>query len=71
MASFTVKVQGIEKKAGRENARPGRGTDRLLTADFVSTTLANFANAFGMQMLVARCPCTSFAWGEALPTPAW
>jgi MFS family permease len=30
--------------------------DRLLTSDFVVTTLANFANAFGMQMLVATLP---------------
>jgi MFS family permease len=30
--------------------------ERLLTSDFVSTTLANFANAFGMQMLVATLP---------------
>jgi MFS family permease len=56
MASFTVKAHGIEKNAEREDARPGRGADRLLTSDFVSTTLANFANAFGMQMLVATLP---------------
>ncbi len=30
--------------------------DRLFTPDFVFATLANFANAFGMQMLVATLP---------------
>ena len=34
----------------------GRGEDRLFTSDFVLATLANFANAFGMQMLVATLP---------------
>jgi len=32
------------------------GEDRLFTSDFVFATLANFANAFGMQMLVATLP---------------
>jgi MFS family permease len=30
--------------------------DRLFTTDFVSTTVANLANSFGMQMLVATLP---------------
>ena len=30
--------------------------DRLFTSDFIFATLANFANAFGMQMLVATLP---------------
>jgi MFS family permease len=34
----------------------GWAKDRLFTSDFVSTTLANLANAFGMQMLVATLP---------------
>src|SRR5512137_2943664 len=34
----------------------GCAEDRLFTSDFVFTTLANFANAFGMQMLVATLP---------------
>jgi len=34
----------------------GCAKDHLLTSDFVFTTLANFANAFGMQMLVATLP---------------
>jgi MFS family permease len=34
----------------------GHAQNRLLTSDFVFTTLANFANAFGMQMLVATLP---------------
>ena len=34
----------------------GRAEDRLFTPDFVFATLANFANAFGMQMLVATLP---------------
>ena len=34
----------------------GSASEHLLTSDFVFTTLANFANAFGMQMLVATLP---------------
>ena len=57
-----------ETESGRDgdpSARAGRFRDaavmarvpeRLLTPDFVFTTLANFANAFGMQMLVATLP---------------
>ena len=40
----------------RGAATIGRAEDRLFTSDFVFTTLANFANAFGMQMLVATLP---------------
>jgi hypothetical protein len=35
----------------------GKDKDRLFTPDFVFTTLTNFANAFGMQMLVASRSC--------------
>ena len=34
----------------------GPAEDRLFTSDFASTTLANFTNALGMQMLVATLP---------------
>jgi MFS family permease len=34
----------------------GLDENRLFTRDFLFTTLANFANAFGMQMLVATLP---------------
>lgn len=56
------------KESGRDGGTSGRvlgsrdavaigcATERLLTSDFVFTTLANFANAFGMQMLVATLP---------------
>ena len=40
----------------RDAAAIGRAEDRLFTSDFVFATLANFANAFGMQMLVATLP---------------
>ena len=40
----------------RNAAAIGRAEDRLFTSDFVFTALANFANAFGMQMLVATLP---------------
>ena len=40
----------------RDAATIGRAEDRLFTSDFVFATLANFANAFGMQMLVATLP---------------
>ena len=43
--------------AAKEPERDPRGsTDRLFTLDFVLATLANFSNAFGMQMLVATLP---------------
>ena len=37
-------------------AATARAEDRLFTSDFVLATLANFANSFGMQMLVATLP---------------
>ncbi len=40
----------------RAAAAIGRAEDRLFTSDFVFATLANFANAFGMQTLVATLP---------------
>lgn len=40
----------------RDAATIGRAKDRLFTSDFVFATLANFANAFGQQMLVATLP---------------
>ena len=40
----------------RNMADAGSPEDRLLTSDFTFTTLANFVNAFGMQMLVATLP---------------
>ena len=42
--------------SGSGNAATGHADDRLFTSDFVFATLANFANAFGMQMLVATLP---------------
>ena len=61
-------MTSTEKEAGRNGNRSahaggsrdataiGCATDRLFTSDFVFTTLANCANAFGMQMLVATLP---------------
>ena len=61
-------MTGTEKEPGRGDggSAPGSGSrdttanwrveNRLFTADFVFATLANFANAFGMQMLVATLP---------------
>jgi len=40
----------------RERAAIGIKEDRLFTSNFVFATLANFANAFGMQMLIATLP---------------
>jgi len=40
----------------RDAVAIGCGKDRLFTSDFLFTTLANFVNAFGMQMLVATLP---------------
>ncbi len=37
-------------------AGAGIAEDRLFTSDFLFATLANFTNAFGMQMLVATLP---------------
>jgi MFS family permease len=37
-------------------ATSGYKDDRLFTSNFVSTTVANLANSFGMQMLVATLP---------------
>jgi MFS family permease len=37
-------------------ASGGLAEDRLFTSDFLFATLTNFANAFGMQMLVATLP---------------
>ena len=37
-------------------APPGETEDRLFTADFVFATVANFVNAFGVQMLIATMP---------------
>ncbi len=42
--------------SSRDAAPNERAEDRLFTSDFVFATLANFANAFGMQMLVATLP---------------
>jgi len=55
----------------RDAVAIGCATERLLTSDFVFTTLANFANAFGMQMLVATLPVYVIRLGEAKLTPAW
>ncbi|MDA8124972.1 MAG: MFS transporter [Deltaproteobacteria bacterium] len=41
------------KVSGDDN---GEEEDRLFTSDFVFATLANFVNAFGLQMLVATLP---------------
>ncbi len=37
-------------------AATGPAEDRLLTSNFVFATLANFVNAFSMQMLTATLP---------------
>jgi len=42
---------------------PARSEERLLTADFVFATLANFFNAFGQQMLTATLPLYVLALG--------
>ena len=42
--------------SGGAGAAGRRAEDRLFTSDFVFATLANFVNAFGMQMLVATLP---------------
>ena len=41
-----------------------------MTSDFVFATLANFANAFGMQMLVATLPVYVISL-QAEPKQAW
>jgi MFS family permease len=52
--------QGGDAPAGgggpREAAAGGHAGERLFTRDFTFATAANFANAFGMQMLVATLP---------------
>ena len=40
----------------RDEALRGHGKDRLFTSNFVLATLANFVNAFSVQMLVATLP---------------
>ena len=40
----------------RDEAPRGHGEDRLFTSNFVLATLANFVNAFSVQMLVATLP---------------
>ena len=40
----------------QDEAGVGHIKDRLFTSDFVLATLANFANAFGQQMLAATLP---------------
>ena len=40
----------------QDTATTVSGEDRLFTSNFVFATLANFSNAFGMQMLVATLP---------------
>jgi len=45
----------------RDEATIECGEDRLFTSDFVFATLANFANAFGMQMLVEGLAMGAFA----------
>ncbi|HEX2923315.1 MAG TPA: MFS transporter [Chloroflexota bacterium] len=48
---------GSAQKGDRKDpATTGSTTERLLTSDFIFTTTANFANAFGIQMLVATMP---------------
>jgi len=42
--------------SSRDAASGGLAEDRLFTSDFIFATLTNFANAFGMQMLVATLP---------------
>jgi MFS family permease len=40
----------------RDEAPAGHGEDRLFTSNFILATLANFVNAFSVQMLVATLP---------------
>jgi MFS family permease len=56
--SSLASAQGVPDAAGL----PDKG-DRLLTSDFVSTLTANFANSFGMQMLVATLPVYVISMG--------
>ena len=61
MTSATKDSGGEGNRSAHGGASPdaaaiGRAEDRLLTSNFVLATLANFANAFGMQMLVATLP---------------
>ena len=44
------------ERAYPDGAQAEGARDRLFTPDFVFATLANFANAFGVQMLVATMP---------------
>ncbi len=48
-------MKDTAKESGRCQAG-GNAGERLFTPDFVFATMANFANAFGMQMLVATLP---------------
>jgi MFS family permease len=45
-----------DQGGSRDRVRSRSADDRLFTSDFVLATLANFANAFGIQMLVATMP---------------
>jgi len=48
---------GSDQKGGSfDEAATGRVEERLFTSDFVFATLANFVNAFGVQMLAATVP---------------
>ncbi len=49
--------------ACREGTVTGIPEDRLFTPDFVFSTVANFFNAFGMQMLVATLPLYVISMG--------
>jgi len=61
---MTITTQGPEHKGdgsfhqcgSPDVVAVGQAENRLLSRDFVFATLADFANAFGMQMLVATLP---------------
>jgi MFS family permease len=56
MESKTAAEEPVLAHDPLEAAAIAAAKNKLFTSDFVSSTVANFANSFGMQMLVATLP---------------
>jgi MFS family permease len=54
--SEIVAEGAVSERDPLEEAAIAAANNRLFTSDFISSTIANFANSFGMQMLVATLP---------------
>ena len=62
---------GVEHGDFPDAADAASPENRLFTSNFVLAALANLANAFGMQMLVATLPVYVLSLGGTRLLPAW